>query len=213
MVMCELVGVGKKYDGKIIFDSLSFEINQGEMIAITGPSGSGKSTILNMIGLLERPDAGTINLFGKPAPKINSSKSKLLLRNKIAYLFQNYALVDNETTDYNLNIALEYVKATKTQKRQMKIDALNKVGLDETYLKKKIYQLSGGEQQRIAVARIILKPCELILADEPTGSLDVQNRNEIIKILQELNKSGKTIIIVTHDEYVADQCERKIELQ
>ena len=211
--MVELIEVKKKYDGKIIFDGLNFKINSGEMIAITGPSGSGKSTILNMIGLLEKPDAGIINLFGKPVPKINSAKSKLLLRNKIAYLFQNYALVDNETTDYNLNIALEYVKATKTQKRQMKIDALNKVGLDETYLKKKIYQLSGGEQQRIAVARIILKPCELILADEPTGSLDLQNRNEIIKILQELNKSGKTIVIVTHDEYVAGQCKRKIELQ
>ena len=210
--MVELIEVKKKYDGKIILDGLNFKINAGEMVAITGPSGSGKSTILNMIGLLEKPDAGIINLFNAPAPKINSSKSKLLLRNKIAYLFQNYALVDNETTDYNLNIALEYVKATKTQKRQMKIDALSKVGLGETYLKKKIYQLSGGEQQRIAVARIILKPCELILADEPTGSLDTQNRNEIIKILQELNQSGKTIIIVTHDEYVADQCSRKIEL-
>ena len=211
--MVELIEVKKKYDGKIILDGLNFKINAGEMVAITGPSGSGKSTILNMIGLLEKPEAGIINLFGVPVPKINSAKSKLLLRNKIAYLFQNYALVDNETTDYNLNIALEYVKATKTQKRQMKIDALNKVGLDETYLKKKIYQLSGGEQQRIAVARIILKPCELILADEPTGSLDLQNRNEIIKILQELNKSGKTIVIVTHDEYVAGQCKRKIELQ
>ncbi len=210
--MVELIDVKKKYDGKTIIDGLNFEIGSGEMVAITGPSGSGKSTILNMIGLLEKPDAGTINLFGKPAPKINSAKSKLLLRNKIAYLFQNYALVDNETTDYNLNIALEYVKADKNQKRKMKIDALSKVGLDETYLKKKIYQLSGGEQQRIAVARIILKPCELILADEPTGSLDAQNRNEIMKILQQLNKSGKTIIIVTHDEYVAGQCSRKIEL-
>ncbi len=213
MSVCELKEVSKSYNSRKIIDSFSFEINQGEMVAITGPSGSGKSTILNMIGLLEKPDAGTINLFGRPAPKINSAKSKLMLRNKIAYLFQNYALVDNETTDYNLNIALEYVKATKTQKREMKIDALSKVGLDETYLKKKIYQLSGGEQQRIAIARIILKPCELILADEPTGSLDAQNRNEIIKILQELNKSGKTIIIVTHDEYVAGQCKRKIELQ
>ena len=211
--MIELQEVNKSYDSRKIIDGLSFEINQGEMVAITGPSGSGKSTILNMIGLLEKPDAGTINLFGKPAPKINSAKSKLLLRNKIAYLFQNYALVDNETTDYNLNIALEYVKANKIQKRKMKIDALSKVGLDETYLKKKIYQLSGGEQQRIAVARIILKPCELILADEPTGSLDVQNRNEIIKILQQLNQNGKTIIIVTHDEYVAGQCKRKIELK
>ncbi len=212
-MICGLQEINKSYDSRKIIDGLSFEIKQGEMVAITGPSGSGKSTILNMIGLLEKPDAGTINLFGNPAPKINSSKSKLLLRNKIAYLFQNYALVDNETTDYNLNIALEYVKANKIQKRKMKIDALNKVGLDETYLKKKIYQLSGGEQQRIAVARIILKPCELILADEPTGSLDVKNRNEIIKILQELNQNGKTIIIVTHDEYVAEQCKRKIELK
>lgn len=211
--MVELREVNKSYDSRKIIDGLSFEVEQGEMVAITGASGSGKSTILNMIGLLEKPDSGTINLFGVVAPKINSSKSKLLLRNKIAYLFQNYALVDNETTDYNLNIALEYVKATKIQKRDMKIDALKKVGLDETYLKKKIYQLSGGEQQRIAVARIILKPCELILADEPTGSLDIQNRNEIIKILQDLNQAGKTIIIVTHDEYVADQCNRKFELR
>lgn len=210
--MIELKDINKRYSGNIIFEKFNMTVNKGEMVAITGKSGSGKSTILNMIGLLEKPDSGSINLFDEPAPKINSKKSKLLLRYKIAYLFQNYALVDNENVNYNLNIALEYVKANKNEKQKMKIEALQKVGLSDEYLNKKIYQLSGGEQQRVAVARIILKPCELILADEPTGSLDLKNRNDIINILKELNSDGKTIIIVTHDPYVANECNREIKL-
>jgi len=113
--------------------------------------------------------------------------------------------------DYNLEIPLIYSKKTRWEKQNLKIDALKKVGLNIS-LKQKVYELSGGEQQRVAIARILLKPCELVLADEPTGSLDSENRNEIMRILRELNNAGKTIIIVTHEQYVAEACDRTINL-
>lgn len=162
-------------------------------------------------GLLEKPDEGVVKLFGEELPRIGSIKAKQLLRTRLAYLFQNYALIDNATVDENLDIPLLYSKKTKSAKKLLKTEALEKVGLSLS-LKRKIHELSGGEQQRVAIARILLKPCDLILADEPTGSLDTANRDEIMSILKELHHSGKTIIIVTHDPDVSKACNRIIEL-
>lgn len=209
--VCELVDVSKRYQDHVVLDQIHLQVCEGEMLAITGKSGSGKTTVLNIMGLLEKPSSGTVKLFGENSPRIGSAQANRLLRTRIAYLFQNNALIDDATVDENLEIPLLYSKAARKEKQKRKLDALEKVGLDIP-LKQKIYGLSGGEQQRVAIARILLKPCELILADEPTGSLDADNRNEIVKLLQGLNQEGKTIVIVTHDPYVAEACDRIVTL-
>lgn len=209
--VCELVGVSKSYRGHMVLDKMSLAISEGEMVAITGKSGSGKTTVLNILGLLEKPDRGTVRLFGENSPRPRSREANQLLRLRLGYLFQNYALIENETVDYNLTVAQAYAKATGGLREKLKAEALQRVGLQGAR-RKKIYELSGGEQQRVAIARLLLKPCDLVLADEPTGSLDAENRDEVLRMLCELNASGKTIVLVTHDEHVAQSCDRVIEL-
>lgn len=188
----------KKYKDKQIFNGLNLMIMKGQITTVFGPSGVGKSTLLNIIGTLESFDDGDVNLFGMNAPKINSKQAMLLRREKISYLFQNFGLIDDQSIKQNLEIACQYMHTSKKEK-QLKINkALQTVGI-ELDIKTKIYQLSGGEQQRIAIARLLLKPSELILADEPTGSLDFKNRNFIIQEMLNLKSKGKTIVIVTHD--------------
>jgi len=209
--ICELVNISKSYGDHVVLDNMNMAVCEGEMVAITGKSGSGKTTILNIMGLLEKQDSGGVKLFDEKSPRVGSVRANKLLRTRLSYLFQNCALIDEATVDYNLEIPLIYAKKTRWEKQELKMDALEKVGLNIS-LKQKIYELSGGEQQRVAIARILLKSCDLILADEPTGSLDSDNRSEIMRILKELNHAGKTIIVVTHDQYVAEACDRTINL-
>jgi putative ABC transport system ATP-binding protein len=211
MKIISIKNFSKKFGQKVVFDAFNLEILEGEMVALTGPSGSGKTTLLNTIGLIEAVEDGEYRIFSQLAPKVNSKQSEKIIREKISYLFQNFALVDNFTVQENLMMALKYVKKTKKDKEGLINDALKQVGL-KNYQSLKIFEISGGEQQRVAVARSILKPSQLILADEPTGALDDKNRDEILEILSRLNKKGKTIIIVTHDNKVAESCERVINL-
>jgi len=205
----QLVEVTKKFGDKVVLDNVNLEIKQGEFVAITGKSGKGKTTMLNLMGMFEKADAGKVLLFGETFSKYNMNR---LLREKISYVFQNFALIDNESIEANLSVALAYSKLSKAEKKKEILNALKQVGIGEMPLSQKIYRLSGGEQQRVALARLLLKPSELILADEPTGSLDEENRNAVLAILEKLNKLGKTIVIVTHDPYVAGRCGHVIEL-
>ncbi|WP_294578590.1 ABC transporter ATP-binding protein [uncultured Thomasclavelia sp.] len=198
-----------KYFGKHhVLKDINFEVAKQDFFIITGPSGCGKSTLLNIIGMLDTYDSGSIKIFDQNIPKPFSRKAEKLLKNKIGYLFQNFALVENETVKYNLEIIMDGQKKTKIKKIQ---EALKQVKL-EGYEDKKIYECSGGQQQRIALARLLIKPCELILADEPTGSLDPQTKEEIINILLELNRDGKTIVMVTHDEQLLKYATKRLEL-
>lgn len=207
----ELKNISKSFEKQVLND-VSMKINENEMVAVVGKSGSGKSTLLNIIGLLESPDSGDIIIDNYKNVKINSSEANKIIREKISYLFQNFALIEQETVYENLEIALKYVKLKKNEKEELIKSALKSVDL-EGYENRKVFGLSGGEQQRVAIARIMLKPSKIVLADEPTGSLDRDNINKVMKLLHKINEeNNKTIIIVTHDIEVANECHRIIEI-
>lgn len=208
MNVVEMQNVEKSFGERILIEKSSLTINAGEFVAIVGASGTGKSTLLNMFGLLDKQTNGDLILFGEKNISLTSRKAMLMLREKIGFIFQDYGLVQDETVEQNLLYALAYTKENKKQKMK---EALAEVHLEET-LHKKVNLLSGGEQQRIALARLLLKPCDLILADEPTGNLDCKNREIVFNILKHYNELGKTVIIVTHDQDLANHCDRIIEI-
>lgn len=209
--MIKIEKLSKSYGKKQVLNNFNYTINKGTITAITGKSGCGKSTLLNIIGLLDMEYEGEILYDDKSLKKLNDKKRSEYIRNNINYLFQNYALIDNESVKYNLMLALEYDKCSKTEKIDKIKEALKLVDLDN-YIDKKIYTLSGGEQQRVAMARIILKKGNLVLADEPTGNLDEINSTIVINNLKKMKSEGKTIIVVTHNEEVAKQCDVIIRL-
>ena len=208
--MLELKNISKSYNNYIILNNINISVRKKEIIAITGPSGSGKSTLLNIMGLLERPDTGHI-LYNGILINHKSHQSSLLMRHTISYLFQNFALVDSMTVYDNLLIGLKYTQYNKKEKKKLIEESLLKVGL-QNMSNRKIYTLSGGEQQRTALARILLKESQIILCDEPTGSLDPINSQMILKLLFQCRQQGKTIVIVTHDPKIASQCDRIINI-
>ena len=198
----------KAFDEHQVFQGFSMHIKRNEFVVIKGKSGCGKSTLLNMLGLLDVPDSGHIYLFGEEV-KPFSRKAEKLLKYKIGYLFQNFALLENETVLYNIMLSIEHHKMK--DKEKLISEALENVGL-KGYEHKKVCECSGGEQQRIAITRLLIKPCELILADEPTGSLDVDNKNIICELLKLLQEEGKTIIVVSHDDEVLMYADRIITI-
>ena len=208
MTIVELENVSKSYEDKNVLNNLSFKIEEGTFNVIMGASGSGKSTILNIIGLLDKATSGDVILFEQKNIRPFSMKAEQMLKNKIGYLFQNFALIENETVANNLKLALENVRGNKKEKISV---ALKEVGL-EGYENKKIFKCSGGEQQRVAIARLLLKPCELILADEPTGSLDIKNREIVVKLLKNMQEQGKTIIVVSDDPFFEAIADNVIDL-
>ncbi len=198
----KLDNITQVYDSKKLnLDQLSLEIEQGDNLCVMGKSGSGKTTLLNIIGLITKPSMGKV-YYGNKAVVPNAKRAMLIRRHNIGYLFQNFALMDNETVLNNLLLALEYTKLSKSQKLTRIKKVLDELGL-VSKLDKKVFTLSGGEQQRIALARIMLKECDVILADEPTANLDVENEQIILDKLFELNKMGKTLVVVTHSPNIA----------
>lgn len=204
--------ITKKFGNKVLFADLHLKINEKDSIVITGDSGSGKSTLLNILSLIEEADEGTIIWNENPIEKINGKKVNKIIREEIGHVFQNYALIENKTVYENVVIGAKYNKSINAKnKKQYIYEAIERVGL--TGLEdRKVYSLSGGEQQRVALARIIVKPCNIIFADEPTGNLDDENANKIIEILFNLNKDGKTIIAVTHDQSLISKFDKHINL-
>lgn len=205
--MIDIRHINKSFDGNMILNNFSLSIKQNEFVTIMGASGSGKTTILNLLGCLDKPDSGIIEVNGIKNP--NTKQIKQLRRYHFGYIFQNYFLMNNETVRTNLQVSKAYSKDFSEDKM---VSALKRVGLEPNALDKKVFQLSGGEQQRVSIARVILKPSTIIFADEPTGNLDEKNKNLILELLQDLKKEGKTIVCVTHDPEVASQSDRIIEI-
>ena len=204
MKVIQIKNLCKNFDEHVLFKNFNLIINDGDFLCISGDSGTGKTTLLNMIGQLEPYQEGEILFEGKP---IETKKDKLdLFRKKLGFIFQNFVLVESKTVEENLKLI------RKEDRTDVSIDsALKMVGLDNKK-NSKVYTLSGGEQQRVAMARLYLKECKYILADEPTGSLDRKNAEKIFEILKQLNDIGKTIIIVTHDEYLKNKVEKRVNL-
>lgn len=204
----QLENIKMQFNQKVLFENLDLTIEKGTINTIMGESGSGKSTLLNIIGLLLKPTTGTINILDHQNVKSNTRQAMLILRNDISYIFQNYALIDDETVYQNIELGLKYTK----ENHQEKIESILKKLHLEDLKEEKISFLSGWEQQRVAFARAFVKPSEIILCDEPTGNLDLKNKKIILDLLKQLNEDGKTIIIVTHDKDVESIAHHKYHL-
>ncbi|MDK6862784.1 MULTISPECIES: ATP-binding cassette domain-containing protein [Nosocomiicoccus] len=212
MKAVEIKNVTKQFGSRTIINNFSLDIEEGEFVAIIGKSGCGKSTLLNMIGLLESVDLGEIRINNQKLPAINSRAATLMRRNTINYLFQSYALISNMTVKDNLLMALQYVKEHQNTKIELVNDVLKKLEI-ETLINDDVNTLSGGEQQRVAVARTILKPGDIILADEPTGSLDPNLAHLSFNLVKDLRDTyKKTVVLVTHNMEQAQQADRIINL-
>ena len=212
MKSIEIKNLNKSYGNRNIINDLSFDIDKNEIVALIGKSGSGKSTVLNMIGLLETIDSGEIKIKSQILPDINSKKAMMIRRNTINYLFQTYALINHKTVLENLLISMEYTNLKKSEKLNYIRNTLKDLGIDNL-IESPVNTLSGGEAQRVSLARCILKPGDIILADEPTGSLDPNMSHTVFDILFSLRENyDKTILIVTHDMDLAKNCDRIISL-
>ena len=195
----------------IALNKLSFEVKEGEFVAVMGPSGCGKSTLLNILGMLDDPDAGSFIFNGVEVAHFNERKRADLRKNNIGFVFQSFNLIDELTVFENVELPLIYT-GVKTAERKKRVEqVLDKVQIMH---RRNHYpqQLSGGQQQRVAVARAVVNHPKLILADEPTGNLDSNNGNEVMQLLTELNEQGTTIVMVTHSEHDARYSHRIIRM-
>ncbi|MBN2711669.1 MAG: ABC transporter ATP-binding protein [Planctomycetes bacterium] len=190
-------------------DGVDLSLEEGEMVAITGPSGSGKSTLMHIIGCLDSPDGGSYWLAGEDVAGLTKDRLARIRNQRIGFVFQSFNLLPRLSALENVELPLLYSGNSDAKDRAAQ--ALNTVGLGNR-MGHEPNQLSGGQRQRVAVARAIVTDPAIILADEPTGNLDSKTGDEILKLFQDLNSSGRTVIMVTHDEYVAKHCSRQIHI-
>lgn len=216
MAMIELQGVTKEYRNEEIITSaltgVSLKISDGEFIAIMGASGSGKTTLLNIIGCMDIPTSGTYLLDGQDMGNAKEKRLSSIRGKKISFVFQNFALIGDYTVFENVEIPLIKHRLSKVERKKKVLSALELVGI-ANLAKKKPTNISGGQKQRVAIARAIVCGAGTILADEPTGALDSKTGNEIMRVFSDLNKMGKTIILITHDKNVASYAKRLITIQ
>jgi putative ABC transport system ATP-binding protein len=216
MLLLEARGLSKRYgEGAAAVWALrdvSFGIDQGELVAIMGPSGSGKSTLMNLVGLLDLPSAGTLTLAGEATGRLSPDRLARLRNAEIGFVFQSYNLLGRTSALHNVELPLVYAGVRRRERLRRAEEALAAVGLAHR-LKHLPTQLSGGEQQRVAIARALVCNPSIILADEPTGALDSRTGNEILDLFRGLNRQGRTIVLVTHDERIARSAARILRLQ
>ena len=207
--MIELRSINKGFDDRIVLENLNYNFYEGNSYALIGASGAGKTTLLNIIGKLEEADSGDIIVNDI---NLNNIKEKDYFKNYLSYLFQNFGLIENKSIQENLMLAFVGEKIGKLEKQQKMNEALKRVHLD-VKLNRKIYTLSGGEAQRVALAKTILKDSPIILADEPTASVDQKNSEEIIELILSLKKENKIIIIATHSPDIYNQVDHILEIK
>lgn len=195
-------------------NDVSFNANNGEVVAIIGASGSGKSTLLSLLGLLDAPDQGSINIDGTELAKLDSAGRTKYRASQVGFIFQGFNLIPNLTAKENVTLALEFSHYPKAQRDARATEMLDMVGLTSDKADPRPNRLSGGEQQRVAIARAFAASPQLILADEPTGSLDRSTGEKIVQLLREAaSKQNATVLVVTHDEKVAAKADRRLEIE
>ncbi len=194
-----------------VLKGISLEIEEGSIIAIMGPSGSGKSTLMNIIGCLDRPSSGSYTLDGEEVARLDEFALAQIRNHKIGFVFQQFNLMSRATAQRNVELPLIYSGDTRRREERAR-KALERVGLGDR-MHHRPNQLSGGQQQRVAIARAIVNDPAIIFGDEPTGNLDTKTGQEIVALFQALNREGKTVVIVTHEEDIAAHCQRIIRLK
>ncbi|MDD5812213.1 MAG: ABC transporter ATP-binding protein [Treponema sp.] len=215
MTVVELENVKKIYsmgDAEVhALKGISFKVEQGEFFSIMGPSGSGKSTCMNMIGCLDTPTSGIVKIDGKETSRMTETELAVLRNKTIGFVFQQYHLIPSMTVIENVMLPLKYKRTDRKDRLALAKAALEKVGLSERE-NHRPNELSGGQKQRVAIARAIIAEPKIILADEPTGALDTNTGIQVMDLFHEINKTGTTIIIVTHDPRIGESTERVIKI-
>ena len=213
-MLLNLQGIYKSYGGTIevpVLKNISFQVAEGEYVAIMGPSGSGKTTLMNIIGCLDRCTEGTYELDGTDISRISENELSEVRLKKIGFVFQTFELLPSETAIENVALPLVYAGISKAEREKAAVEALTKVGLRDR-INFRPNQLSGGQKQRVAIARAIINHPRILLADEPTGALDQASGKQVMELFEELNKEGVTIVMITHDAHVASKAKRVIHI-
>lgn len=194
-----------------VLKEVALNVHGGDLLAIVGASGSGKSTLMNIIGLLDKADSGTYFLNKKNVASLSADESALLRNHHIGFVFQQFNLLPRFSAMQNVALPLTYRGLASNEIKEKVEQALYRVGM-QNYARHRPTQLSGGQQQRVAIARALVTEPGVILADEPTGALDSKTGTEVMNLFLNLNSEGKTVIMVTHDEHIAEQCKKRITL-
>lgn len=216
-MLIALKGISKSYQASHgappyqVLKDANLSIDKGEMVAIKGSSGAGKSTLLHIIGCLDKPTSGSYLLNGQNVSQLSLSKLAEIRNASFGFVMQHFALIEEDNALQNVATPLLFAKARRSQMDARAMEQLRNVGMEQME-NKRIATLSGGEKQRVAIARAMVNNPEIILADEPTGALDRANTEKIVQLFQQLNEKGKTIIIVTHDDFVAQSCRRIVTI-
>jgi putative ABC transport system ATP-binding protein len=214
--LIDIRGVWRVYQlGNVLVEALrgvDLLIRQGEFVAIIGPSGSGKTTLMNIIGCLDRPSAGSYRLAGEEVASLEDDELARVRSRTIGFVFQSYNLLSRTTALDNVETPLLYQGVKRAERERRATEALTALGMGER-LRHQPSELSGGQQQRVAIARALVTHPALILADEPTGNLDSASGAEVMRILSDLHRSGRTVVLITHDPEVANAAERQVHVR